>query len=334
MIRRLIFSSPKWSSSRMRRAAAMSIGGFRHPLQAPELLARLVVDLLRHMRAGDCLLELGDFSRPSLVGFAELALDRRHLLAQQDLAVAGVERRLGFPADLLRQPQHLDPMGEQPRNPLHAGGDIHSLEDVLLLVGGSVHEGRDHVGERAGGIDVLDGREQFRRRLRQELNGFDRLAPEMDEPGLDFVGRRSGLGNPLGPGDEERPPGQIVESPETLFALADEMVGAVGRSDVANDIGDRSHSVEVDGNRIFDSGVALHDEADRSLLLHRPLRRENRARTVQRHRQHNPGEQDHAAHRHDDQSVSRQWRRWRPAEVLPPCRGGCLSHSRPPTSAA
>ena len=165
-------------------------GGFRHALQTPKLLARLVLDLLRHVGVADRLLELGDLGRLSFVALAELALNGRHLLAQQDLAVARVERRLGLAADLLRQPQNLDPMGEQPRHPLHPGADIHRLEDLLLLVRRRVHEGRHHIGERAGRFDALDRHQQFVRRLRQELDGLDRLALEMDEAGLDLVGRR------------------------------------------------------------------------------------------------------------------------------------------------
>ena len=196
----------------MRRAAAMSIGvssgsahgqihqpievgpdhavfarGLRHALQPAQLLARLVVDLLRHMRVGDRLLEFGDLGRLSLIRFAELALNRRHLLAQQDLTVAGVERGLGFPADLLRQPKHLDPVRKQSRDPLHSGADVHRLEDLLLLVRRRVHEGRDQIGERARRIDALDGRQQFVGRLRQELDRLDRLTLEMNETGLDLV---------------------------------------------------------------------------------------------------------------------------------------------------
>ena len=164
-------------------------GGFRHALQASELLARLIVDLLRHMRVCDRLLEFGDLGRFSLIRFAELALNGRHLLAQQDLAVAGVERRFGLSADFLRQPKHLDPMREQSRDTLHSSADVHRLEDLLLLVRRCVHESRDQIGERARRIDALDGRQQFVGRLRQELDRLDRLAFEMDETGLDLIRR-------------------------------------------------------------------------------------------------------------------------------------------------
>ena len=188
--------------------------GFRHPLQPPELLARLIVDFLGHVRVGDRLFEFGDLGGLSLVRFAELALYRRHLLAQQDLTIAGVERRPGFPAYLLRQPENLDPMREKSRDPLHSRADIHRLEDVLLLVRRRVHEGRDHVGERAGRIDVLDCRQQFVGRLRQELNRLDRLAFQKEETRFDLVRRRRGFGNPFRHGDEEWPAVQIIEDPE------------------------------------------------------------------------------------------------------------------------
>ena len=87
---------------------AVFAGGFRHALQPAQFLARLVLDLFRHLRIGDGLVELGHFGGLALVALAQLLLDRRHLLAQHGFALALVERRLGLLADLLRQPQNLD----------------------------------------------------------------------------------------------------------------------------------------------------------------------------------------------------------------------------------
>ena len=89
---------------------AVFAGGFRHALQPAQFLARLVLDLLRHAGLGDGLVELGHLGGLALLAFAELALDRRHLLAQQHLALTFVERGLGLAADFLRQPQDLDAM--------------------------------------------------------------------------------------------------------------------------------------------------------------------------------------------------------------------------------
>ena len=59
---------------------------------------------------------------------------------------------------------------------------------------------------------------------------------------------------------------------EALLALADEMVRAVGRRDVAHDVGDRADAVQVVGLGLARPRVALHEDADLALLAHRLLR--------------------------------------------------------------
>ena len=59
-----------------------------------------------------------------------------------------------------------------------------------------------------------------------------------------------GSANPQHAGDEERPAVEELDDLEALLALADEVVGAVGRRDVAHDVGDRAHPVHVDRQRI------------------------------------------------------------------------------------
>ena len=301
-----------------------------------KLLARLVVDLLGHVGGADRLLEFGDFRRLAFIGLAELALDRRHLLAQQHLAIARVERRLGFPADFLRQPQNLDPVRQQARDPLHSGPDIHRLEDLLLLVRRRVHEGRDHIRQRAGRIDPLHRGKQFVRRLRQEPHRFDRLASQMDKARFDLVRRWMRFRNPLGAHDEERPAAQIFDDAEPLLALADEMVRSFRRGDVAQDIGDRAHAVHVDRDGVCGLGISLHEHADRLLFPHRALRRLDRAGPAERDRQRHARKEDHPAHRHDDQRVGRQRRpgRRRAMGILAGGRSLRVSHDAPPTSGA
>ena len=133
-----------------------------------------LLDLLRHAGVGDRLVELGHLGGLALLALAELLLDRGHLLAQQHLALALVERRLGLPADLLRQLQNLDAVRQQPRDLVHPRGNIDGLQNLLLLVRLDVHIGGGEIGKRRRRVDRLDRREQFRRRLRQKL---DRLAP-------------------------------------------------------------------------------------------------------------------------------------------------------------
>ena len=62
------------------------------------------------------------------------------------------------------------------------------------------------------------------------------------------------------------------------LALADEMVRAVGRGDVADDVGDRAHAMHVDRGRLGELGIALHEDADLALVAHRLLRGRDRLR--------------------------------------------------------
>ena len=123
--------------------------GFRHAFEATQLAARLFLDVLRHLGLGDGLAELGHLGALAGVALAQLLLNRGHLLAQQNLALAFVERGLGLAANLLRQPQHLDAMREQPRHLVDARADIDRLQDFLLLLGRDIHGSRREIGECA-----------------------------------------------------------------------------------------------------------------------------------------------------------------------------------------
>ncbi len=133
---------------------------------------------------------------------------------------------------------------------------------------------------------------------------------EIDEPRLDFGRTDLRLGDTQYAGDQERPAGEIFSDLKALLALADEMMTAVGRRDVAHDIGQRAHAVHVDRSRIFDLGGALQKNADLALVANGLLRRRDRFRTANRDRQHQAGKQHGVAHRHDDERVRRQrWQR-------------------------
>ena len=140
---------------------------FRHALEPPQFLASLILDLLGHFRLGDRLVQFGHLGGLAFIALAELALDRRHLLTQQNFALALVEGHLGLAADLLGQSQNLDAVGKQARDLFHPRRDVDGLQDVLLVVSRQIRVGRDEIGERGGGFESLDGGNQLRRRLRQ-----------------------------------------------------------------------------------------------------------------------------------------------------------------------
>ena len=278
---------------------------FRHALEPPQFLAGLLLDLLGHLGLGDGLAELGDF-RVLAVGFAELALDRRHLLAQQHLALALVERRLGLPADFRREAQHLEPAGQQPRDPLDARRDVDRLQHLLLLVRRDVGVGGDEIRERAGRGHGLDGSDQLLRRLGQQLERLDRLALQVQKPGLELRGADLRLLDAVDARDQERIAAQEIHDAKALLALAHEVMRAIRRRHIAHEIGQGADAVQVERLRLRELRIALHEDADLALLANRLLGGADRARAADRDREHRPGKQHEAAHRHDDQRVRRQ----------------------------
>ena len=215
------------------------------------------------------------------------------------------KRRPRLLADLLGQAQHLDALSQDARHLVHPCGEIDRLQDLLLLLGRDVHIGGGQVGE-LGGRGVLDRHHQLLRRLRQELDGFERLTLQVEEAGLHLGGAGVGFGDGGDARHRERGARQKVEDTEALDALADDMVGAVGGGDVAHDIGQRADAVKILGAGIGGLGVALQDDADLPLLAHRLLRSGDRFGPAQRDRRDDAGVKYDAAHRQQDSRIRGQ----------------------------
>ena len=69
----------------------------------------------------------------------------------------------------------------------------------------------------------------------------------------------------LDPRGQKGKAGDIFDDAEAAHALADRMMGAVGRGDIANDSRDRSDRMQMLGVRVFDSRVGLQQDADHAL---------------------------------------------------------------------
>ena len=294
---------------------AVFAGRLRHALQPPQFLARLILDLLGHFGLGDGLAELGHFRGLAFVAFAELALDRRHLLAQQHFAIARRRATACVSRPISCESRSTSIRCARRRETLvHPRAEVRRLQDFLLLLGRGIHVGRDHVGEhrpatsptgspRAVPAAFAAGVAGPRSPVRAGARSAPRCRSTSASPPV------SGMRNDAG--DKERPAGQELVDPEPLLALTDEMMPAVRRGDVARDIGDGAHAVHVDRQRIGHFRVALHQHADGPLIAHRLLRGEDRARTAERNRQHDAGKQHGRANRHDDERIRRQGRQWR-----------------------
>src|SRR5690606_10699368 len=235
-------------------------GRLRHHLEPAQLLHRLLVRLLGHLRLLDRLAQLLDLGL--LLVLAELALDRAHLLSKPELALTLFELLLGLLDDLARKLQHLDAVREVIRDLLQAFADVEGLENLLLLRRLDVDQARDQVGELGRRLDLLQRRRDLGRHLRQELDRFRGLLFQIRRARLDRRVALLALRDEVEASREERQPLQVIEHAEALLALADQMMHAVRRLQVTDHADRRADLVQVVRARLVDVRIALQDDAE------------------------------------------------------------------------
>ena len=96
--------------------------------------------------------EIGQFGRAALV-LAELLLDLLELLAQHELALASFHGLAGALADVGRQAQDFEPIGETPQDAVQPGQQRDGLEYLLLFGRGEIEQAGDHIGELSRLLD-------------------------------------------------------------------------------------------------------------------------------------------------------------------------------------
>ena len=141
-----------------------------HHLELAQLLLQPLTRLVRGVLGVDLLLELRDLVL-ELVAFAELLLDRLHLLVEVVLLLRALHLLLDARADLLFDLQDLDLRGHQLVQTLEPRDGIGGLQDVLAVVeldGAQVHD--DGVGELGRVVRRLYGKEHLRRDALVELH--------------------------------------------------------------------------------------------------------------------------------------------------------------------
>jgi hypothetical protein len=278
--------------------------GLRHLLEAPQLLARLLLDLLGHVRLVDLLGKLLHLRRVAFA-FAQLLLDRLELLAQQHFALALLEPTLRLLADLARQAQHLDAAHHELQHGVQTLAHVQRLEDVLLLGRLDVEQARDEIGQRAGCRDLLHRGGELRRNTWRELEQLRRARLHLQHVRFDLLRDLGGIGQELHACDLERQALVVAGDAEALLAMHDELVRAVGRRDVTQDGGRGADRIEIALRRILGVRMPLQQHADAPLGAHGFLSRSHRRGARHRKRCDQPREQDDVAHRHDDQGIGR-----------------------------
>ena len=183
--------------------------GGRQFLQPRELALGGFERVLGQLRRLDFLPQFVGFGL-LLVPFAELVLDRFHLLAEEELALAFVDLRLDLGLDLGPELDHLELAGEDPREVAQPLGDVDLFEQFLLLLGADPQRAGDQVGERRRVVDVGD-------RHLQLLGQVGDLLDDFREGALDVAAQRLQLRGRL---DHVR---QLADAGDHVGLLGDEL---------------------------------------------------------------------------------------------------------------
>jgi len=155
----------------------------------------------------------------------------------------------------------------------------------------------------ARGGNALDAGDQLLRRLRQEFEDLERALLQLHEARLDLLAHGLGFFDPPDARHHEGVALEILDHAEALLPLANHVMRAVGRSDVAHDARDRADEAKVLRPGLLGFRVPLRQDADRLLRLGRGLSRCDRGLAAQRDRQDHAGEKHHPAHRQDDDRI-------------------------------
>jgi len=156
----------------------------------------------------------------------------------------------------------------------------------------------------------LQRRDHFLRHLRQEAQDFDRALFQIERTALDIDIGLDGFVDQLHLRGQHRIAVEELQRTKALHALADHMVRAVGRGDVAQYRRGGAHPVQVVGSRLVGVAPALQKNAQRPLQPHGLLHRCPRTLAIDHQRYHHAGEQDDISHRDDDQRVVGQRTRY------------------------
>ncbi len=160
--------------------------GHRHLREPIELAQRLLLDRLGHAGRFDLLGELFDFLR-LVVAFAELLLDRLHLLAQEVLALVLADLGLHLRLDLRTELEDFELLDQDAVQVVHPRADVERLQHLLLDGRADGRQARrDEVGQPAGLGDVHRERLQVVREQRRERH-------DLLEVGLDVARERVDL---------------------------------------------------------------------------------------------------------------------------------------------
>ena len=142
-----------------------------HALQLEDFFVKRLLGVGRPFHGFGAQLALGDFLCLGVV--AQFFLDLLQLLIEKILALLLVEFAFDLGLDVALEREHLLFLVEQFQYPACAGLDARHFEQCLLFFHRSVHVGTDEIDKEGQALDAFDGKTGFGRNVRAELNDLD-----------------------------------------------------------------------------------------------------------------------------------------------------------------
>ncbi len=286
-------------------------GGFgrhrRHRLEALQLLDGLLLDVLRHLRRFDLLLQIVDLVALFVLA-AQFLLDRLHLLVEVVLLLGLLHLLLDARLDLAVHLELVDLDFEDAGDavqPLERGNDF---EQVLLLVDADQQVRGDGVGELARIVHAHRGDHRVVVQVVRQLHVLLEQRHDAAHRRFGVVARLALLGQHLDDDAVEALVFLPLDRARAIDAFDQHLDVAVGQLQALDHVGDAAHREDVFGPRVVDRRVVLRSEENPLVLQQRVLERAGRRGPSDHERHHHVRENDDVAERDDREGfVHFQW---------------------------
>ena len=243
-----------------------------HGAQLLDLGERLLARLLGELRRLDAGLEFRRLVAPVLA-FAELLLDRLHLLVQVVLALRLLHLTLDARADALLHLEHPDLALHQRDHALQPAADRADLQQLLLLFELDREVRGDRVRELAWLFNLIHRDQNFRRHLFVELHILLELARHRAAERLELAGIALVFLHLLGSRFEERRILAELDDPRASAALRQHLDRAVRQLEKLKHRADHADGMDVLRRGVILGGIFLSNEKDLLIVLHHGFER-------------------------------------------------------------
>ena len=263
----------------------------RHGFQALELLDGLLLDVLRHLRLFDFLLQLVDLAA-LLVLAAQFLLDRLHLLVEVVLLLRLLHLLFHARLDAAIDLELIDLDFEDAGDAIEALDRGDDLEQVLLLVDADEQVRGDRVGELAGIVHADGGNHRVVLQVVRELHVLLEQRHHATHRRFDLAGGLLLLREDLDDDPVEALVFLPLDRAGAVHPLDEHLDVAVWELQILDDVGDAAHRVDVVRARVVDGGVVLCRQEDPLVLHERVIERPRGGRPSNHERHHHVREND------------------------------------------